>query len=103
MVSSERKARQLAKSRREKNRANIARANESRAVRTQLAQPRNANRVVPVEDPIPDAEFQRLPHSQVVGGRVVRANGINPQWEARLIRFYECWWQVSSSQFSCSF
>lgn len=103
MVSDARRAQIKACNRRKTNRAKMALLNEDRARRTALAQPRNANRVVPVEDPIPDAEFQRLPHSQVVGGRVVRANGINPQWEARLIRFYECWWQVSSSQFSCSF
>ena len=110
MVSSERRARSKAHSRRQANRANLALANEALRSRNAVpahpsSQPRDGrsdNRVVAPSSQIPEQEFNRLPHGQIVRGGIVRADGIDPQWPKKLIRLYECWWMVSLNQHSSS-
>ena len=123
MVSTEKQARAKAASRRRANRANLALANEAknrarREVSTHpssqrssqpsshpSSQPRDGrsdNRVVTSSSQIPQQEFNRLPHGQIVRGGIVRADGIDPQWPKKLIRLYECWWMVSLNQHSSS-
>lgn len=112
MVSSERRAKSKARSRRVAARAHIANVNARRAQSAAqpqsssppLSQPhssqpndenRMANQLVKPIDRIPDEEFNPLPHGQMVRSGIIRSAGIDPQWPVKLIRFYECWWMVS--------
>ena len=103
MVSSLEKARSAARRRRIASRASIARVNEARRAQNAVqrqpsSQPRDGridNVVLPASAKIPEAEFRTLSQGQAVYGGVVRSVGIDPQWPMKLIRLYECWWQVS--------
>ena len=105
MVSSERRAKSNARSRRSVNRALIASVNARRAQRAvqddsppqppNEANERSQNQIVQPPNPIPDREFNPLPHGQMVRSGIVRSAGIDPSWGQKLKRFYECWWMVS--------
>jgi len=112
MVSSERRAKSKARSRRVAARAHIANVNARRAQSAAqpqsssppLSQPRSsqpsdenrmANQLVQPFERIPDEEFNPLPHGPMVRSGIIRSAGIDPQWPVKLIRFYECWWMVS--------
>ena len=111
MVSSARRAKSKVRARRNVARglmANLharrAEENARRALQNQAApqEPhdaeRVANRVVQPPNAIPERELNPLPHGQMVQARIVRADGIDSRWDQKLIRFYECWWNVSFHQ-----
>ena len=104
MVSSTRRAKSNARARRMANRALIANVNARRALQNQAPpQPphdaeRVANQVIQPPNAIPERELNPLPHGQMVQVRIVRADGISTRWDPKLIRFYECWLNVSFNQ-----
>ena len=105
MVSSARRAKSKARARRMASRAHIANVHAQRraqrALQNQAApqEPhdaeRVANRVVQPPNAIPERELNPLHHGQMVQARIVRSDGIDSRWDPKLIRFYECWWNVS--------
>ena len=107
-IVSERRAKSLARARRMSSRVSIAnvhaRRRAQRALQNQAAaEPpndavRQANQVVRPPNAIPERELNPLPHGQMVRARIVRSDGIASTWDQKLIRFYECWWNVSFNQ-----
>ena len=114
MVSSQRKANAKARSRRMAARALIANVNAARATtavqptaQPHSSQPSNeahrANQVVHRTDDVPVEEFNPLPHGPVVRTRIVRSEGVDPNWPIKLVLFYHCWWSVSFHRISGSY
>ena len=101
---SERRVKSNARARRMANRALMANVNARRALQNQAPpQPphdaeRVANQVIQPPNAIPERELNPLPHGQMVQVRIVRADGISTRWDPKLIRFYECWLNVSFNQ-----
>ena len=115
MVSSARRAKSKVRARRNVARGLMANVNARRAEQNarraeqnrEPPQPPNdaereanqvvqsPNQVVQPPNAIPERELNPLPHGQMVQARIVRSDGIDSAWDPKLIRFYECWWNVS--------
>ena len=104
IMVSERKVKSNARARRNVARGLMANINARRAEQNQAPpQPphdaeRVANQVIQPPNAIPERELNPLPHGQMVRARIVRSDGIDSTWDPKLIRFYECWWNVSFNQ-----